>query len=338
MDKRYQVFVSSTFADLQEERRNVIQALMEMDCIPSGMELFPAADEEQFEFIKKVIDDCDYYLLIIGGRYGSTTAEGISYTEMEYDYAIENGIKVIALLHEKPADIPVGKSETDPKLVKKLEAFRKKVSNNRLVKFWKTADELAGLVALSLSKQIKMHPAVGWIRANQASNTELLNDLNELRKKKEELEIELTRLRGTLAIEIPDLASLEDKAQIFGTCTYGTRYLDEEIKKWEYETMWKEIFSLVSPYLISNPLDTYVRANFARILFEKSPQEGRSPNLNYQVFQTIKIQFQALGLINMEFEVSDSKKLMYWSLTEKGTALMMSLRTVKSTQPAVLTE
>lgn len=53
MEKRYQVFVSSTFADLKEERRHVIQALMEMDCIPAGMELFPATDEEQWEFIKK---------------------------------------------------------------------------------------------------------------------------------------------------------------------------------------------------------------------------------------------------------------------------------------------
>src|SRR4030042_3385153 len=98
MDKRYQVFISSTYSDLKDERQHVMQTLLQMDCIPTGMELFPAADEEQFEFIKKVIDDCDYYLLIIGGRYGSTTTEGLSYTEKEYDYAIECGIKVIALL------------------------------------------------------------------------------------------------------------------------------------------------------------------------------------------------------------------------------------------------
>ncbi len=78
MDKRYQVFVSSTYTDLKEERSKVMQALMEMDCIPAGMELFPAADEDQWQFIKKVIDDCDYYLLIVGGRYGSMTPEGIS--------------------------------------------------------------------------------------------------------------------------------------------------------------------------------------------------------------------------------------------------------------------
>jgi hypothetical protein len=58
MDKRYQVFVSSTYADLKDERRRVIQTLMEADCIPAGMELFPAADEDQFEFITRVIDDC----------------------------------------------------------------------------------------------------------------------------------------------------------------------------------------------------------------------------------------------------------------------------------------
>src|SRR5678815_5746010 len=101
MEKRYQVFVSSTYADLRDERRRVIQTLMEMDCIPAGMELFPAADEEQWAFIKRVIDDCDYYILIIGGRYGSTTSEGISYTEKEYDNALEKGLKVLAFIHEK---------------------------------------------------------------------------------------------------------------------------------------------------------------------------------------------------------------------------------------------
>src|SRR4028119_2333406 len=103
MSKRYQVFVSSTFADLQEERAKVQKAIMQLDCIPAGMELFPAIDEEQLEFIKRIIDDSDYYLLIIGGRYGTVSPkDGISYTEKEYDYAVSKGIRVIALLHKSP--------------------------------------------------------------------------------------------------------------------------------------------------------------------------------------------------------------------------------------------
>jgi len=211
MEKRYQVFVSSTYADLREERQRVIQTLMEMDCIPSGMELFPAMDEEQWEFIKRVIDDCDYYLLIIGGRYGSTTSEGISYTEKEYDYAIQKGLKVIALVHEKPNELSVEKSDINPELRERLDDFREKVKTNRLVKFWNSANELPGLVALSLSKTIKTYPAIGWVRANQTSSNELLTEVNELRKRNDELERELEIHRNRPKNKI---ANLSNRSQI----------------------------------------------------------------------------------------------------------------------------
>jgi len=45
LEKRYQVFISSTFQDLQGARQEVSQALLRADCFPAGMELFPAADE-----------------------------------------------------------------------------------------------------------------------------------------------------------------------------------------------------------------------------------------------------------------------------------------------------
>jgi hypothetical protein len=64
-----------------------MQALLSLDHFPAGMELFPASDDDQWALIRGVIDDSDYYVLVVGGRYGSTTAEGISYTEMEFDYA-----------------------------------------------------------------------------------------------------------------------------------------------------------------------------------------------------------------------------------------------------------
>src|SRR5947209_7845098 len=110
MEKRYQVFVSSTYEDLREERQEVMQALLELDCIPAGMELFPAADEDQWTLIKKVIDDCDYYLVIIGGRYGSIGSDGKSYTQMEYEYALTKQKHAIAFLHENPGDIPASKT------------------------------------------------------------------------------------------------------------------------------------------------------------------------------------------------------------------------------------
>ncbi|HSP50009.1 MAG TPA: DUF4062 domain-containing protein [Pseudolabrys sp.] len=82
MDKRYQVFVSSTFADLKDERQAVLQALLSLDHFPAGMESFLASDDDAWTLIKGVIDDSDYYVLVFGGRYGSTNHAGVGYTEM----------------------------------------------------------------------------------------------------------------------------------------------------------------------------------------------------------------------------------------------------------------
>jgi hypothetical protein len=107
MDKVYQVFVSSTFADLEEERRIVSNGLAKAGFIPAGMELFPATDVQQLEYIKRVMDRSDYYIVIVGGRYGSLADGGVSFTEKEYEYAVEKGLPVLAFLHRDPKSIPV---------------------------------------------------------------------------------------------------------------------------------------------------------------------------------------------------------------------------------------
>jgi len=48
-EKIYKVFVSSTYEDLREERAAVQKGLLQLGCLPVGMELFPAADEEDLE-------------------------------------------------------------------------------------------------------------------------------------------------------------------------------------------------------------------------------------------------------------------------------------------------
>ncbi|MDR2894859.1 MAG: DUF4062 domain-containing protein [Alistipes sp.] len=118
MDKKYQVFISSTYIDLIEERYQISRAILDTGCIPAGMEQFPAFDEEQFNYIKRIIDYCDYYVLIIGGRYGSMDDTGMSYTEKEFDYAISKGINVLAFLHSDPTALPEDKKETDEKHLK----------------------------------------------------------------------------------------------------------------------------------------------------------------------------------------------------------------------------
>lgn len=334
MDKRYQVFVSSTYADLKEERQHVLQALMEMDCIPAGMELFPAADEEQWEFIKKVIDDCDYYLLIIGGRYGSTTADGISYTEKEFDYAVGKGLKVVALIHGAPDDIPFGKSEQDPLLREKLLKFKDKVMDGRLVKFWKSAEELPGLVALSLTKTIKTHPAVGWVRTSNVASENILSEINELRKQNSDQQtkiIELEKKANNKPI-IEGIADIDSNFTVHGEYKiYHTGYSTREYN-FECAISWREMFALIAPYLVEHPNDAAVKLRLATILKErKTGSDGGSAiTINDQEFKTITVQFQAYGLINTRYtQTTNGGMALFWSLTPKGERLMIESRVIR---------
>ena len=98
MDKKFQIFISSTYEDLKEERSKVVATILKSNHFPIGMEMFSADNIEQWEQIKRTIDSSDYYILIIKRRYGSMTKEGISYTEKEYNYAQEKKIPILAFI------------------------------------------------------------------------------------------------------------------------------------------------------------------------------------------------------------------------------------------------
>ncbi|WP_300245395.1 DUF4062 domain-containing protein [Pseudomonas sp.] len=327
MDKRYQVFVSSTYVDLKEERQKVNQTLMEMDCIPAGMELFPATDEEQWEFIKKIIDDCDYYLLIIGGRYGSLSSEGISYTEQEFDYAVERGIRVVALVHGSPGELPSNKTDVSDEARRKLDAFRVKVSTGRLVKYWENGNELPGLVSLSLTKTIKAFPAVGWVRASEGSSEQLLKEINELRKENDRLNLELSQCNGLKKpiCNVANLAGFDDEYTLHGSYWNGDASIG-----WVAKRTWGKIFYYISPYLKSPQKESAIKEVLLEVLCRELGCGSYMSDLQDQDFQTVAIQMQALGVVEIlpSNSAGDVVEPM-WGLTVEGERLMVELRAIK---------
>ena len=179
MKKKYQVFISSTYEDLKEERAAVTQCLLDNNCIPVGMEQFPACNMSQMEYIEKMLDDCDYYILIIGGRYGSLDDDGVGYTEKEYNYAQQKGIPVMAFVNLHPEKLPNEKCEHAN--IEKFKAFRDRVRNaKKLVKGYSDIGDLKANVVTAVNAAIREYPGIGWVRATdllQEENLEMGNNV-----------------------------------------------------------------------------------------------------------------------------------------------------------------
>lgn len=338
-EKRYQVFVSSTFTDLQDERQEVMQALLELDCIPAGMELFPAANDDQWTLIKKVIDDCDYYIVIIAGRYGSIGPTGNSYTEMEYRYALEVKKPVIGFLHKNPAALPVNLCEELPENRRRLEDFRA-LTQTKNCRYWESPKDLGSQVSRSLIKLIKSHPAIGWVRGDVVPDESTAAELLRLRRQVDDLTTSLSMAKTTAPAGSQDLAQGSDPVLV----RYEVSTYDGTAKNWEsvyrqIQLSWDSLFATISPLLIdeaseqslkSSVDDTVFRAAFHALAAEFPNRKLSDLRVYTDDFQTIKVQLRALGLIaKSEKKRSTTDKGTYWTLTAFGDSVMARLRAIK---------
>lgn len=210
MDKMYHVFISSTYTDLIEERKKVIDTILKMNNIPIGMEMFSANDDDQWAIIKKTIDLADYYLLIIGHRYGSMTNDGISYTEKEFNYAVSQNIPVLIFIRERNMKINLRKRELFPQRKELLKQFVQKAQSNKMVEYWKNGDELCRNVSISLHKIISDTPREGWIRSNIKLHViDKLKEQNfELSKKIVQLQLQTEQKKPSFDLLINEMNSL----------------------------------------------------------------------------------------------------------------------------------
>lgn len=171
-EKFYKVFVSSTYEDLKEERQEVFDALLKCNCFPVGMEHFPSSNWKSLDLIAKYIDQCDYYVMVSGGIYGSIVpnqGRKISYVEWEYDYA-QGRLPCYPFVIADLDKLPGAKLEKENR--KHLEAFHDKVKRDgRNVKFYTSAADLNASVLHAFQHAPKHSPATGWIRADKDSNS-----------------------------------------------------------------------------------------------------------------------------------------------------------------------
>lgn len=205
MKRKLQIFVSSTFTDLVAERQAAVSAILKAGHIPAGMELFTSGDKSQMETIKKWIDESDVYMLILGGRYGSIEPiSGISYTELEYNYAVEQGKPLFSVVITEPSlesKIKLyGTTFLEKENPQALKLFRTKVLSN-ISSFFDDEKDIRLSVHESLSDFSSSRELKGWVQADEIVDTKPL--FEEIKKLSEENQ----RLKDSLAEQEKKAAS-----------------------------------------------------------------------------------------------------------------------------------
>lgn len=173
MDRKYSVFLSSTFEDLKDVRKDVMTRLFMNGYLVNNMESFKARSQRSWDVIQESIRDSDLFVMIIAGRYGSIVdGEDISFTEKEYNYAVAQGIPVLSFIRNKNKIFAVDYDEGEKR--RKLNDFIERIRKNKLVAEWNDSEDLQVSIVDSLRNEIDADGSIrGWVKSTRAVERKL---------------------------------------------------------------------------------------------------------------------------------------------------------------------
>ena len=189
MKRKYQIFISSPFTDLEEHRRALIFKTLKMDHIPAGMEFFHPGEPRNIEVIKQEIESSDIFVILVGARLGSVIVgeDLLTYTMKEYNLAMSCKLPIIPLIlndeeYKRERDNITSDRQNEREQQRQLDDFRSKVQfradgEKRIAGFFSYSriDELCDKFGDAVHKEAERlgeKGTGGWVKG------ELYDDLN----------------------------------------------------------------------------------------------------------------------------------------------------------------
>jgi len=136
------IFISSTYEDLINERKEAINTI---DRIGQAiaMEKYFASNHKSKDVCLKKLQESDAMVLIIGFRYGSIDkSEGISITEIEYNTAKTLGLPVLVFMKQQ-LDGGWRSEETDEERFNKFLVFKARIDTEKYWTKFETPQQLS---------------------------------------------------------------------------------------------------------------------------------------------------------------------------------------------------
>lgn len=161
--QRYQVFLITSGDDTRAERLVLSQALMGIGCFSWGLEQRTPLSTT---LARRQIDECDYVVVLLGGKYGEQSVTGESYMHLEFKYAVTRQKPIFVLMCEKLEHLDADAVEIRPEMKQRYQQFREELKQHTHFTY-RSARDVDTQVRIQMPKFIEQHPQVGWIQATQ---------------------------------------------------------------------------------------------------------------------------------------------------------------------------
>lgn len=335
LDRRYQVFVTTSCADMHDYCAVVVQTLMGMGFFAWGLE---SRTPLSSAYARRQIEDCDYVLLILGQSYGEQSVSGISFMHLEYIYAVTKQKPIIAFIFEQrqmPSSFEMQQDVTHD--MRQHLADQKKYLNFKQqlhqeldqVFHYKNLKDLEQSIRANMPQMTQRYPSLGWVRPQ---NLQILQDeIDQLKIQLAEARLNIDRQHQDPFFHVPAV-SIHD---IFSFDYRMQAYQEREFKELicEKQMTWAALLHLLSlEFHHALP-----EADFSKVLNAYLSQHALEDAQKYlaraHTVAQVQINVRALQSIKQQMRRNewllpvgrDDRQRMLWRITQKGLKLLDEL-------------
>lgn len=326
LDKRYQVFISTSGSEMQPERIILSQTLVGMGFFSWGLE---QRNPLSTAFARRQIDDCDYVVILLGSQYGEQSVSGVGYMHLEYIYAVTKQKPIIVFMHDDPTSREPSLHDAKAELREKFNDFRKLLQNEVDQVFtYRSLRDLEMAVRLNMPQMLERYPVTGWVRPQNAQA--LHDEIDQLKARIAQMEAEAGKREPDPFLSLPKVSMHE----IFSFEYRMHAYQDGNFKelKIQKKLTWAELLAILGSTFVNPTPEEFFSKRLNEYLNETGLEDARIEMPRAHAVARAQMNIRALHSLKMQMRQNDwivptgrdDRQRLLWQITAKAQKLIES--------------
>lgn len=324
LDKRYQVFITTSGKEMQPERVVVSQTLIGMGYFSWGLEQRTPLSTA---FARRQIEDCDYVFLLLGSQYGEQSVSGVSYLHLEYIYAVTKQKPIIVFMHENPESRQQELQESKQILKDKFSEFRHQLQKEvEQVVTYRTLRDLELAIRSNMPQMLERYPVAGWVRPQSIQS--LQDEIDHLKSKLTQATLGQGKKEEDPFLSLPKVSIYD----LFGFDYRMHAYQDGNFKELTAirEMKWAEIFKILATDFSQAIPEEYFSKSLNQYLNETGLADAQKQMPRAHAISRAQINVRFLHTIKQQMRQNDwivpvgrdERQRMLWKVTDKSSLLI----------------